>query len=115
MISVKIELETDSEQFQIAQLRITNLSGPIHGEDEDEAQYIAEFSLVEGDELSLMSRPFSFRRKEFNVFALIHQAISTLTVEELRLNDKARSADMAWRQQGTLSALQAWSRRLRDH
>lgn len=115
MISVKIEVETDTEQYQIGQLRITNLSGRVNGDDEDVAQYIAEFTLVEGDELSLMSRPFSFRRKEFNAFALIKQAVSTLTDEELKLNAKADSADMAGRQQGALRALQAWASELRDN
>lgn len=107
MIRVKVILETDTQEFQIAQMDVTNISGPIRG-DEDEAEYVAEFSLVEGDELSLKSRQFTFKRKQFNVFALIKQAVSTLTDEELELNDKASSADMAWGLKRALRQIQGW-------
>lgn len=101
MLKIDVKVETDDAEFPIARLHITNTSGKEYG-DEDEASYLAEFSLIEGEELTIRSRSFTFRRKEYNVFAIIKHAISTLSEEELRLNDKASPTNLARGLSGTL-------------
>jgi hypothetical protein len=94
MLRIDFQVQTNTDQFAIARLHITNTSGKEYG-DEDEATYLAEFSIIEGEELTMRSRSFTFRRKEFNVFAIVKHALSTLSEEELKLNGKAGPTDLA--------------------
>lgn len=112
MIKVQIHLETDDEFLPIAQVRIKNTSTLMGYYDEDEASYVAEFILDEGlERLTLISKQFWFRRKEFNVLALLREALSILEGEELRFHGEASAGHMAW---GLKDALREIERRFSE-
>lgn len=115
MIQATVSLETDTQKVRIAQVRIYNTSGLIDGETTI-AQYVAEFVIDEGDDVSFISRTFTFNRKHYNALALVQQALDTLTEEELRFHGKASgSGHVAWGQSGTVPEAERQLGELRNH
>lgn len=91
MIKVKIEIETDEKTLPIAQINITNLTGPVKGET-DLADYVAEFVMRNHDSIRMISRTIhNFPRNEINALGLILVALTKLEEEYLTRNGDIKS------------------------
>jgi hypothetical protein len=101
MIEVRI---TKSNGHELAKIEIENM--PPHSE--REGNYAIRFGVDAAlGEVALFQRYIErFPRTQYNVLALLRQALETLTEEDLRLADGTDSPDLARQERGARSAIQ---------
>lgn len=89
---------TDDEGTELAQVRIENIGD---GDDPEWGRYSAEFAVERVGAIGLHRRSFIFKRLHGNVLGLLQVALSTLSIEELELeNAPIGPSDLARRQIG---------------
>jgi hypothetical protein len=114
-----IEVIINKNGEQIGYIEIANLSslGP-------NGDYLVKYAVERGSAVGLHSRMIhDFPRKHYNVFALVLQALNTLTEKELELErdfdpDQAEapvSSDVARRFRGAVRSIQAGFSRRDNH
>lgn len=111
-----IEVIINKNGEQIGYIEIVNLSsaGPV-------GDYAVKYAVERGSAVGMHTRMIhAFPRKQYNVFALVLQALNTLTEKELELerdfnpDEASVSSDVARRFRGAVRSIQAGFSR-RDH
>jgi hypothetical protein len=103
---------TDDYGTELARVRIENLSDG----DPEWGRYSAEFAVERVGAIGLHRRSFIFKRLHGNVLGLLQVALSTLSIEELELeNAPIGPSDLARRQRGVVGQIQGWPSKLRHN
>lgn len=107
-----IEVTISDEDGELGKITLEKTANhPDHTSD-----YSARFAVDRVGAVGIHQRHLdNFPRMQYNVLALLLQALNSLDESELRLEDDPYSPDMDRQERGTLPEIQAWAGKLRHH